>query len=116
MLYEDQFKVFYEVPIYELTRVEKELRLSMDIDGIVPVDPKMPWPEVEFLFGEDEEYQDIIAEIMRNVTISISNVTNAADVKTKHLLINFTKICFNFHFYDSSLTENTVIWLLQHSS
>ena len=53
----------------------------MDIDDIVhQVDSKMPWPEVEFLFGEDEEYQCIIAEIMHNVTISIQNVTSAADV------------------------------------
>lgn len=79
-MYEPQFKVFYEVPIYELTRVEKEARTSMEIDDIVQVDTKIPWPEVAFLFGEDEEYQDIIAEIMRNVTISISNVTTCAEV------------------------------------
>jgi len=60
--------------------VEKEARLSMNIDDIVQVDSKMPWPEVEFLFGEDEEYQCVIAEIMHNVTISIQNVTSSADV------------------------------------
>lgn len=79
-MYEPQFKIFYEIPIYELTRVEKEARETMEIDDIVKVDERLPWPEVEFLFGEDEEYQDIIADIMRNVTLSISNITTCAAV------------------------------------
>ena len=84
LLYEDQFKVFYETPIYELTRLEKEVRLTMDTENIVQIDERMPWPEVEFLFGEDEEYQDLIAQIMRDITISLSNATSSADSYRKY--------------------------------
>ncbi len=35
-----------------------------------------PWPDVEFLFGEDESYQLVISEIMRTVTKSLSKLSN----------------------------------------
>ena len=83
LLYEPRFELFYETPIYELTRTQKEDRLSMNIEHIVPVDERRPWPEVEYLFGEDENYTDIVADIIRNVTLSIKNVTQFCDVFAK---------------------------------
>ena len=47
------------------------------------VEAKRPWPEVEFLFGEDENYQEIVSEIMQNVTTSITKVSKYIEVKEK---------------------------------
>ncbi len=35
-----------------------------------------PWPEVAYLFGEDENYQDMVLDIMSNITSSITNISN----------------------------------------
>ena len=40
-----------------------------------------PWPEIDFVFGEDEVYQDTIAELTRYVTVSLSNVDNFVKVR-----------------------------------
>ena len=56
----------------------------MDTESIVQIDERMPWPEVEFLFGEDEEYQDLIAQIMRDITVSLSSATSSADSYRKY--------------------------------
>lgn len=72
LLHKPQFELFYQVPIYELTRVEREMRQSLNFNDEI----KTPWPEVEFLFGEDEEYQDIVADVMKSVTTSLTSVTS----------------------------------------
>ncbi len=46
----------------------------------MPQEERLPWPEIEYLFGEDENYTDLVAEIMKNVTMSISSVFNYAEV------------------------------------
>ena len=55
---------------------------------------KRPWPEVEFLFGEDEHYQDIVSEIMKSVTLSITQVTSYIEVfyMNKFFVIFVTKL------------------------
>jgi len=84
LLYEPVFELFYETPIYELSRLQRQDRLQMNIADIVPLgdnskkEDRLPWPEVEYLFGEDENYTDIVAEIMRNVGLSISGVSQYA--------------------------------------
>ena len=45
---------------------------------------KRPWPEVQFLFGEDENYQDVVSEIMKSVTLSITQVTSYIEVFYKN--------------------------------
>ena len=71
MLYEPAFELFYETPIYELNRLQKEDRLNMHIEHIAPIpEDRRPWPEVEYLFGEDENYTDIVADIMRRRLIA----------------------------------------------
>ena len=85
MLYEPAFELFYETPIYELNRLQKEDRLNMHIEHIAPIpEDRRPWPEVEYLFGEDENYTDIVADIMRHVTQSISSVAASAETYKKY--------------------------------
>ncbi len=77
MLHEPKFKLFFETPAYELTQVEREGKYLIE----KPTDLKvMPWPEIEFIFGEDLEYQSLITDIMRIVTMSLSNVEHASKV------------------------------------
>ena len=76
--------MFRDTPVYELTRIEKENRLAAltNTEELKTAEEtKIPWPEVEFLFGEDENYQDIVAEIMRNVSSSITSLTSYAEVR-----------------------------------
>ena len=76
LLHEPQFEIFYKTPQYELTRTQREINLNVALDEV-----KQPWPEVEFLFGEDENYQETVSEIMQNVTKSITKVTRYIEVK-----------------------------------
>ncbi len=41
----------------------------------------VPWPEIEFIFGEDLDYQILISDIMKIVTMSLSNVEHASKVE-----------------------------------
>ena len=106
LLHEPRFKLFYETPVYELNRSERQARLGLtsqsqdqqqhnqDFDNEDPsnmahlplVSPTMtideqqrPWPEVEFLFGEDESYQELVYSVMSLVTHSINTVTYQAE-------------------------------------
>jgi len=79
-LHEPRFKLFYEIPVYELSRYEKELRESVTLEGVVINDNVRPWPEVQYLFGEDENYQDVITEIMTHLTLSLTNISNYIQV------------------------------------
>lgn len=69
-MHEPKFKVFYETPDYELTRVARQLKYSIENEDL---DNRIPWPEVEFLFGEDTSYQDLVSDIMKIVTTTLSN-------------------------------------------
>ena len=104
LMHEPTFEIFYETPIYELTKAQREAKYNMTekeeneenlemVLNEVVVEEKMPWPDVEFLFGEDESYQDIVAGIMKTVTYSINSVTTFAEVSL--LLLKTLKI--NFH-------------------
>jgi hypothetical protein len=89
-LHEPKFRIFYETPDYELTRVGKELKQS--VNHSEELLNKTPWPEVEFLFGEDTSYLDIVSEIMRLVTTSLSNTMSYSRVrffqqKNKHFIV-----------------------------
>ena len=75
-MHEPKFRIFYDTPDYELTTVGKELKYSSNIS-----EEKTPWPEVEFLFGEDVSYLDIVSEIMRLVTTTLSNTLTFTKVK-----------------------------------
>lgn len=97
LLHEPRFKMFYETPIYELTQIERQARLGLnfettkagtELDDLIsyyylsleqqlssPLPSQRPWPEVEFLFGEDESYQELVYALMRQVTYSINSVT-----------------------------------------
>jgi hypothetical protein len=77
LLHEPHFKVFCDTPLYEMTQTQRNL-LNIGINEYDEV--KRPWPEVEFLFGEDENYQEIVSEIMQNVTASITKVTKYIEV------------------------------------
>jgi len=47
LLYEPAFELFYETPVYELSRLQRQDRLERNIDGVVPdVAERPPWPEV----------------------------------------------------------------------
>ena len=74
LLHEPKFRIFYETPDYELTRVGRELKLTQESEELIP------WPEVEFLFGEDTAYLDLVSEIMRLVTTSLSNTISYSKV------------------------------------
>jgi hypothetical protein len=77
LLHEPKFSVFYEEPIYELTQLQKEARLSMNLDEWeMKYQNLQPWPEVAYLFGEDEAYQDLVMQIMSNITYSITSISN----------------------------------------
>lgn len=98
LLHEPQFRLFYQTPIYELTTIEKETREKMNINDIeMPGDAinLRPWPEVEFLFGEDENYQYIVSDLMKNITESL-NEANEYSMK-------FNKYC---EMVESSLILN----------
>lgn len=43
-----------------------------------------PWPEVEFLFGEDESYQELVYDVMRLITHSINAVSYYAESFNKY--------------------------------
>ena len=82
MLHEPRFNIFFEQPIYELTNAEKQARLTMNMeDWETKYQSMQPWPEVEFLFGEDENYQDMVMRIMSHITSSITFITNYMKVK-----------------------------------
>jgi hypothetical protein len=83
LLHEPKFNVFYEQPIYELTNLHKQVRLSMNIeDWENKYKDLQPWPEVAYLFGEDENYQDLVLDIMSNITLSITNISNYMKVNS----------------------------------
>lgn len=67
-MYEPKFSMFVDTPDYELTETEKTLKYSGDNQL-----KKIPWPEVEFLFGEDVDYQDVVSDIMRIVDTCLRN-------------------------------------------
>jgi hypothetical protein len=48
-------------------------------ETIFPNSQLRQWPEVEFLFGEDENYQELVYNVMRLATLSINSVTNVAE-------------------------------------
>ena len=110
-MHEPCFKLFYEIPIYELTRVEKQARLNIssstsndikledkgEFDEFIRKsmseretffsncqDRRRPWPEVEFLFGEDENYQELVYNVMRLVTLSNNAVTSVVESYNKY--------------------------------
>ena len=76
MLNEPVFELFCVEPIYELTTVEKELRASMKEANILTESQTQLWPDVDFLFGEDESYQLIISDIMRSISASLTKISN----------------------------------------
>jgi hypothetical protein len=76
---------------------------------------KRPWPEVEFLFGEDENYQDIVSEIMKSVTLSITQITSYIEV------FCLNKILYNFRNKPIKIIElrtiiSIAIWSHQRSN
>ena len=79
-MHEPRFKLFYEIPVYELSRYEKQLREGITLEGVVINDHVRPWPEVQYLFGEDEHYQDVISEIMTHLTTSLTNISSYIQV------------------------------------
>lgn len=105
LLHEPAFAIFYETPIYELTKTQREMRhnVLMTMSNAPEGEPldseaeleKTPWPDVEFLFGEDESYQDIVASIMKCVTYSIDSVTAYAEVSFLYI---FPWFCSNNEF------------------
>ena len=82
-----------------MTRTQRNL-LNIGINEFDEV--KRPWPEVEFLFGEDENYQEIVSEIMQNVTASITKVTKYIEV---------LKLRIFFDFINNFLIQNKLIEL-----
>jgi hypothetical protein len=60
-----------------MTRYQK---LMKDENERIRVETRAAWPDADFLFGEDVNYQDIIAGIMRMVTTWVSNVLNYTKV------------------------------------
>lgn len=105
-MYEPAFELFYETPIYELNRMQKEDRLNMHIENIAPIpEDRTPWPEVEYLFGEDENYTDIVAAMMRHVTLSITSVLTNADSYKKYCQMVASMIKLNI---DKTLTQKAL--------
>jgi hypothetical protein len=82
LLHEPQFELFCQEPVYELTTVERELRQSVKDANILSEEQLLPWPEVDFLFGEDESYQTVVADIMRTVTKSLSELNEYGQTYT----------------------------------
>jgi hypothetical protein len=80
LLHEPRFKIFYEIPVYELSRYEKQLRESITQEGVIINENVRPWPEVQYLFGEDEDYQDVISQIMTHLTTSLNNISTYIQV------------------------------------
>ncbi len=46
-----------------------------DNDEQISHDSRIPWPDVDFIFGEDQNYQLIVSKIMKTVTKSLSYLT-----------------------------------------
>lgn len=46
---------------------------------------KQPWPEVEFLFGKDEEYQDMVSDVMKIVNTSLTSVTSYSNTYEEYV-------------------------------
>jgi hypothetical protein len=44
----------------------------------------IPWPDVDFLFGEDESYQIIVSDLMRTVTKSLSKLSHYGETYTPY--------------------------------
>ena len=63
-----------------MTRTQRDMLNNVNSDEYDGIEAKRPWPEVEFLFGEDENYQEIVSEIMQNVTTSITKVSKYIEV------------------------------------
>ena len=74
-MYEPKFSIFVDTPDYELTETEKALKYAEEKEK------RVPWPEVEFLFGEDVDYQDVVSDIMRIVNTCLRNT------------LSFVKVC-----------------------
>lgn len=86
LLHDPQFALFYEIPLYELTTVERELRESTIESNILlglgdeqTYSKLYPWPDVDFLFGEDENYQLMVSEVMKTFTLSLSKLTEYSE-------------------------------------
>lgn len=133
LLHEPRFKLFYETPIYELTRVERlarfgltpanftnppsaninnkpnnnneELEEALDhfdeppsylplvnTERMGAAAFERPWPEVDFLFGEDESYQELVYDVMRVVTHSINSVSYFAESYNQYCRMVFSII------------------------
>ena len=88
--------MFYDTPDYELTETEKIFKYSNFNSGVNHLDSKIPWPEVEFLFGEDEVYQDIVADTMRIVTTWLTNTINFVGVLYSFLILIFKSFIIFF--------------------
>jgi len=69
--------------IYLVLRPTTKPEIS-DTRDIKPVTKFLPYGKVEYLFGEDEDYTDIVAELMRDVGMSISGVSQFADTYRKY--------------------------------
>ena len=78
----------------------------MSIENIAPlIEDRRPWPEVEYLFGEDENYSDIVAEIIKNVTYSISSVIQYSETYKKYCQMVNSAIKLDI---DKTLSQKTL--------
>jgi hypothetical protein len=71
-----------------------------------------PWPEVAYLFGEDENYQDMVLDIMSNITLSITNISNYMKVILYLCFKFYQTIILNFE-YKNRIIKYFVKWLNQ---
>lgn len=70
MLREPKLQVFCSPPEYDL-KLSTDLERNPD-EGEAP----QPWPDTELVFGSDEEYQEIVSDVLALVNHILTDVEN----------------------------------------
>ncbi len=52
-----------------------------------------PWPSIELLFGNDEDYQRCIADLVQYITVEINNVESYAQVQFSYIFWFYLLLC-----------------------
>ena len=52
-----------------------------------------PWPSIEHLFANDDDYQKCISDIVRYISVEITNVEEYAEVRDISTLSSFSSNC-----------------------
>ena len=83
MLREPRLETFYSPPKFDL-------KLNYDLEKKPEEDEEdeKPWPDINQLFGDDPDYQNVINDIMEYITSSLEDVVDYTTVSVYNTQID----------------------------